>query len=152
MAIAPGDPQRYRRQQRRRAVVGWLVGLGAFGLVVLALAVGAADQQVQESLIAVPYGDTMTSAQYEAIAEGEDQTAVLDRLGATGRPEALTAEYVLVLFPRHGADVECSYWEFSDEPAIFARLCFDREDGDLVDKRDADVHGGAPGPGDGNLV
>jgi hypothetical protein len=147
VAIAPSDPKRYRRQQRRRAVIGWLLGGGILALFVLAIALG--DPRPHDELVAVPYGDTMTSAEYDAIETGEDQADVLARLQETGRPESLTENYVLALFPPPADDVDCSYWEFSDEPEIFARLCFDRDDGDLVDKLDANVHGGLGG---GNLV
>jgi hypothetical protein len=148
VAVAPADPERYRRRQRRRAVIGWLGGLAVIALFVLG-AVAGGDDHGHPGLVSVPYGDSMTSAQYDAIEEGEDQSDVLARLNETGRPESLTADYVLVLFPPAGEEVECSYWEFADEPQIFARLCFDRDDGDLVDKLDANVHAGLHG---GNLI
>jgi hypothetical protein len=138
MAII-GDPARYRRQQRRRAIVGWLGGLAAIALLVLLIALGGDEDHGGET-ISVPYGETMSSAQYDEIEAGESRADVLDRLDKTGRPESLTEGYVLVLFPPPADDVSCSYWEFSDEPEIFARLCFDRDDGDLASKLSHNVH------------
>lgn len=140
MAIPPADPDRYRRQQRRRALVAWGGAAAAVALFVLAAAFGGDGQQ--RDSFTVPYGETMTAAEYDAISEGEDQAEVLERLGKSGRPERLTESFVLVLFPAHSEDVICSYWQFSDEPQIFARLCFDRSDGELVEKLDANVHDG----------
>lgn len=140
MAIPPADPDRYRRQQRRRALVAWGGAAAAVALFVLAAAFGGDGQQ--RDSFTVPYGETMTAAEYDAISEGEDQAEVLERLGKSGRPERLTERFVLVLFPAHSEDVICSYWQFSDEPQIFARLCFDRSDGELVEKLDANVHDG----------
>ncbi len=140
MAVPPTDPERYRRQQRRRALLGWGIGLAATGLLVLALVLGADDAPRREP-VAVPYGELMTAAEYEAIDEGESEAEVLETLGKSGRPESLTEDYVLVLFPPPASDVVCSYWEFSDEPRIFARLCFD-DSGSLIEKRARDVHDG----------
>jgi hypothetical protein len=139
MAII-GDPERYRRQQRRRAIVGWLGGLAAIALLVLLIALGGSGEGHGDETISVPYGETMSSAQYDEIEAGESRADVLDRLDKTGRPESLTEGYVLVLFPPPSDEVTCSYWEFSDEPEIFARLCFDREDGDLASKLSHNVH------------
>jgi hypothetical protein len=33
----------------------------------------------------------------------------------------------------------CTYFEFSDDPKIFARLCFSSSSGELVEKRKHDV-------------
>ncbi len=141
MAVPPIDPERYRRQQRRRAVVGWGVGLATIALVVLGAVLGGGEQK-QQRTFAVPYGETMTAAEYDAIDEGEGEAEVLERLGKSGRPQSLTENYVLVLFPPPSDGVTCSYWEFSDEPQIFARLCFDGSDGELVQKLARDVHEG----------
>ncbi len=144
MAIPPADPDRYRRQQRRRALIAW-GGAAAIALMVLAAALGGDEQREP---FTVPYGETMTAAEYDAINEGEDQADVLGDLGKSGRPERLTESYVLVLFPPHSEDVACSYWQFSEAPQIFARLCFDRSDGELVEKLDANVHDGLEGDAD----
>jgi hypothetical protein len=145
--IPPRDPGRYRRQQRRRAFVGWGAAVAAIVLVGLAAVLSGNEQQHRRAF-AVPYGETMTAAEYDAIAEGEDEAEVLERLGKSGRPESLTENYVLVLFSPPSAAVVCSYWEFSDELEIFARLCFQRSDGELVQKLARDVHEGLEeGPG-----
>lgn len=141
MAVSPSHSDRYRRQQRRRAVIGWG---GALALVIL-IALGAVfggGEEPRRQPFSVPYGETMTAAEYEEIGEGEEQAEVLERLGKSGRPESLTEDYVLTLFLPPGESVDCSYWEFSDEPQIFARLCFDRADGHLVQKLARDVHQG----------
>jgi hypothetical protein len=138
MAFPPEDPARHRRTQRRRALVGWVVGVGAVALLVVAIVAGAGDKTDQR--VSVPYGETMSSGQYDDLTIGEDENAVLEGLNATGRPESRTLEYVLVLFPPREADVECTFWEFSDQPQIFARLCF--SDSELVQKMENDVHRG----------
>ncbi|HEX3239319.1 MAG TPA: hypothetical protein VHR18_04190 [Solirubrobacterales bacterium] len=145
-AIPPTDPDRYRRQQRRRALIAWGGVLLAVAFVALAAALGGGERE-RESFT-VPYGETMTAAEYDAIGAGEGQADVLERLGKSGRPERLTEDYVLVLFPPHSEEVVCSYWQFSDEPQIFARLCFDLADGELVEKLDANVHDGLEGDTD----
>lgn len=141
MAVPPGDPDRYRRQQWRRAAIGWGSALVVITFIALSAVFGGDEQKPTEPLD-VPYGETMTSAEYEALDEGDSLDEVLGRLGKSGRPEGLTEDYVLVLFPPRSEDVVCSYWEFSDELEIFARLCFDRSDGDLVEKLDRNVHEG----------
>lgn len=140
MAVPPSDPARYRRRQRRRAVIGWLGGVAVVALIVLAAVLGGEEERREP--VYVPPGETMTSDEYEAIAEGEGEAEVLERLGKSGRPESRTEDYVLILFPPAAEDVTCSYWEFSDEPQIFARLCFDGADGELVEKLARDVHEG----------
>lgn len=140
MAVPPADPDRYRRQQRRRALIAWGIGLGVTALFFVAAIVGAGDER-RPLNPGVPYGELMTSTEYESIDEGESRAEVLERLGKSGRPEGLTEDYVLVLFPARGEDATCSYWEFSDEPRIFARLCFD-DSGRLVEKLARDVHDG----------
>src|SRR5205085_5272788 len=130
-----------RRQQRKRALIGWLGGLAVIALVVLLAAVGG-DSHRDRKLVQVPYGETMSSSEYTAIDEGESEAEVLGRLDKTGRPEVATKDYVLVLFPHPDEDTACTYWEFEDELQIFAQLCFDRDSGELTSKRDANVHQG----------
>lgn len=100
----------------------------------LLVALGGSDHH-QRRTIKVQYGDVMTARDFGEIHLGEEDVVVLERLAETGRPEKSTKEYVLVLFPPVPDGAYCVYWEFSDEPQIFARLCFDRDDGELVDKR-----------------
>lgn len=87
----------------------------------------------------VPYGETMTAADYAEIHLGEEDKVVLERLVESGRPERLTEPYVLVLFPPREEGEYCTYFEFSDAPRIFARLCFSESTGELVQKLKHDV-------------
>lgn len=147
----PIDPERYRRRRRRRATIGWIGGLLALaGFVVVLIADGESERHRE---VKVPYGEVMTSADYGELHDGEEEAAVLERLDATGRPEGLTEPYVLVLFPPPEGNVECTYWEFSDQPQIFARLCFDEGGGELVQKRQQDVlHPPAGAAGEGQMI
>jgi hypothetical protein len=131
----------YRRRQRRRALIGWVGGLAAIAAVVVLIASGGGSDgggtsgPVRPRPFKVPYGEMMTSAQYAEIAEGEQAADVLEGLlDASGRPEGLTKPYVLVLFPPAEPGLACTYWEFSDKPQIFARLCFSPTTGELVQK------------------
>ena len=134
MPTPPTDPEGYRRRQRRRALIGWIGGLLAVAALVVALAVGSDDHHERRT-VKVPYGDVMTAHDFEEVHLGEEDGVVLERLAETGRPEKLTKEFVLVLFPPVPEGAYCVYWEFSDEPQIFARLCFSKDDGKMVDKR-----------------
>jgi hypothetical protein len=155
MATQIPDPDSHRRSQRRRALIGWGGGLVVVALVVLGVVLwsggsgeGSADIKAEHERIArIPYGETMTSAQFEAIEEGEGEADVLEALHATGRPEGRTLPYVLVLFPPPPGGGFCTYWEFSDELEIFARLCFDHASGELTSKSDSNVHGAGKGNG-----
>ena len=101
----------------------------------MALIVTSGSGSTRPKPFKVPYGETMTSKQYAEVEEGEQAADVLEGLlDASGRPERLTKEYVLVLFPPADAGLYCTYWEFSDKPEIFARLCFSPSTGELVQK------------------
>jgi hypothetical protein len=150
MATAPIDPERYRRGQRRRALVGWGGVLIVAAATVLAIAIGGGENERQH--FKVPYGEVMTSRDYGEIATGEEDAVVLERLDETGRPENLTEPYVLVLFPEREEGVYCTYWEFSDEPQIFARLCFSKSSGELVLKEKNSVFHPLEGGGGGQVV
>ncbi len=132
MASAASDPERYRRRQRRRALIGWIGGMLAAAAFVVALILGGTARERRE--FRVPYGEVMTARDYGEIHAGEEDTVVLERLDESGRPEGLTEPYVLVLFPPREEGLWCTYWEFSDQPQIFARLCFDEDSGELVQK------------------
>lgn len=135
MPTPPTDPEGYRRRQRRRALIGWFGGILAIvAFVVVLVAVGNGEHH-QRRMLKVPYGEVMTSRDFDEIHLGEKDVVVLERLVETGRPENLTKEYVLVLFGPAPEDAYCVYWEFSDEPQIFARLCFATDGGELVEKR-----------------
>jgi hypothetical protein len=130
-------PEPYRRRRRRRALIGWIGGF-AVAVAVVAVVVAIASSGSGPSgpkPFKVPYGETMTSKQYDQIHEGEQAADVLEGLlDASGRPEGLTKPYVLVLFPPAERGLACTYWEFSDKPEIFARLCFAPSTGELVQK------------------
>jgi hypothetical protein len=134
MATPATNPQLYRRRQRRRALIGWIGGLGVVAAVVLVVVMAGGGSH-EPRPFKVPYGETMTAKQYAEIDEGEEAADVLEGfLDESGRPERFTKGYVLVLFPpREEGDV-CTYWEFSDQPQIFARLCFSESTGELVQK------------------
>jgi hypothetical protein len=146
----------YRRRQRRRALIGVIGGLAAIAAVVVLIAAGGSGSNSgaapeRPKPFKVPYGEMMTSAQYAEIEEGEQAADVLEGiLDATGRPESLTKPYVLVLFPKAEAGLACTYWEFSDKPQIFARLCFSPQTGELVQKLKNSL--GTPLTGDGGQV
>jgi hypothetical protein len=128
-------PDAYRRGQRRRALIGWIGGLAALVAVGVAIASSSGSGPTGPKPFKVPYGEMMTSAQYAQIEEGEQAADVLEGLlDATGRPETLTKPYVLVLFPPAEEGLACTYWEFSDKPEIFARLCFSPSTGELEQK------------------
>lgn len=129
----PSDTESYRKRQRRRALIGW-GGALAVAVVVVVLIAASGGSSHHRRDFKVPYGEMMTSKEYAAIDEGEEAADVLEGLGASGRPERLTEKYVLVLFPPAEEDVYCTYWEFSDKLQIFARLCFSRSTGELVQK------------------
>jgi hypothetical protein len=138
MATPPIDPQAHRRRQRRRALIGWIGGFLGLAAFVALVIVGASDEH-HRHIVKVPYGDVMTSHDFEEVHLGEEDVVVLERLAETGRPEELTKQYVLVLFPPVPQGAYCVYWEFSDEQQIFARLCFDKENGEMVEKRKHNV-------------
>lgn len=130
------DPDGYRRQQRRRAIIAWSTAGVAVGLIVLAAILAPAEED--ESIRFVSPGYAMTSAQYEDLEDGLDEGEFLDRLGQTGLAEAETSERFVVLFPPHEEDVTCSFWAISDQVGRVARICFD-DDGELVQKLERGV-------------
>ncbi len=132
------DPQAYRRRQRRRALIGWIGGFLAIAAVVVLVVVGGSEHH-ERRLIHVPYGDVMTSHDFDEVHLGEEDVVVLERLAETGRPEELTKKFVLVLFPPVPEDAYCLYWEFSDQPDMFARLCFEKDGGEMVEKQSHSV-------------
>lgn len=134
MSTPPIDPEGYRRRQRRRALIGWIVGFTVIAAIFGLGGVFGGDHHERRT-IKVPYGDVMTSRDFDEVHLGEEDVVVLERLAETGRPEELTKKFVLALFPPVPEDTYCVYWEFSDEPQIFARLCFSTDDGELVEKR-----------------
>jgi hypothetical protein len=138
MPTPPTDPQGHRRRQRRRALIGWIGGFLVLAGFVVSISIGGGEHH-ERRLIKVPYGDVMTSRDFDEVHLGEEDVVVLERLAETGRPEELTKKFVLVLFPPVPEGAYCVYWEFSDEPDMFARLCFKKDDGELIEKRSHSV-------------
>lgn len=128
MALPPADPRRHRRQQLRRALIGWIGGAGVLALLILAGILGG-DERTSESdpisAHAVGFFD-MTSDEFDQLHTGETENAVLERLGKPGSPEGDTPIEIVSLFPSHDDSVSCSYWLISDADETAARLCFSR--------------------------
>lgn len=131
---------RYRRQQRRRAAIAWAVAALFLGLFALAAIVGG-DEGRDGPERPNPFGYSMTTKQYVALRPGLEQQLFVNRLEQTGLPENLTKGRYVRLFPPHGDDVVCSYWEIADHPALLARVCFSSLEGRLVQKLERSAAG-----------
>jgi hypothetical protein len=134
--VTEESPDRYRRQQRRRAIIAWSTAVVAVALIALA-AILAPDEE-EGTIRFVSTGYAMTTAQYAELETGLAEGEFLDRLGQTGLAEAETSDRYVALFPPHEEDVTCSYWEISDRLGQVARVCFD-DDGELVQKLERGV-------------
>jgi hypothetical protein len=126
----------HRRQQRRRAIIAW--GTAALVIVIVALGAIFGDDEENGGVEPISFGYAMTTAQYDELETGLDEREFVDRLRQTGKPEDLTPDPLVQLFPPHEDDLVCSYWEISDHEGLFARVCFDG-DGDLVQKVERDI-------------
>jgi hypothetical protein len=134
MDATPGktaDP--YRRQQRRRGIVAWVTAVVCVGLFAAAVIAGGNEEsRVHEH--PNPFGYSMTAKQYAALRPGLEEQIFVNRLEQTGLPENLTKDRYVRLFPPHGEDVLCSYWEIAGRPGVVARVCFSSSEGRLVQK------------------
>jgi hypothetical protein len=141
MALPPADPTRHRRQQRRRALIGWIGGLVIVALVIVAGIAGGDDQGDETSLVPAHVGGLfdMTADQFEALHTGETENAVYDQLGKPGSPEGQTPIEIISLFPTHDDSVSCTYWLVSDRDQTAARLCFSRPGAILRQKLERDL-------------
>jgi hypothetical protein len=141
MALPPADPARHRRQQRRRALIGWIGGVLIVGLVIVAAIAGGDNQDDETSTVPAHVGGLfdITSAQFDELHTGEAEEAVLARLGKSGSPEGQTPIEIISLFPTHDDSVSCSYWLISDRDETAARLCFSRPGHILRQKLERDL-------------
>src|ERR1700709_200142 len=114
MSTPPTDPESYRGRQRRRALIGWIVGFAVVGAVFGLVAVGGGGAHHERRTIKVQYGDVMTARDFGEIHLGEEDVVVLEGLAGPGRRKKFTKESVLVLFPPVPDGAYCVYWEFSD--------------------------------------
>jgi hypothetical protein len=128
--------RKHGRQQRRRAIIAWATA----ALVVVLIALGAifGDDESDETGTTISFGYAMTAAQYDGLETGLDEDEFVERLQQTGKPEELTPQPLVELFPPHEGDLVCSYWEISEDEELFARICFN-SDGQLVQKVERDI-------------
>jgi hypothetical protein len=134
MNATPGktvDP--YRRQQRRRAVIAWVTAAFFIVLFVVAVIAGG-NEEGRGHEHPNPFGYSMTAKQYAGLRPGLEQQLFVNRLEQTGLPENLTKDRYVHLFPPHGEEVVCSYWEIADHRGVLARICFSSSEGRLVQK------------------
>jgi hypothetical protein len=148
MALPPADSVRHRRQQLRRALIGWIGGGVLIALIVLASIIGG-DERHETVIVPAHSGGFldyhMTSEEYEGLHEGDAQSSVLSELGRVGLPESETPIPIVTLFPRHEESVVCSYWQITDAPETAARLCFSTPDGVLRQKLERELEAGIEG-------
>jgi hypothetical protein len=147
MALPPADPKRHRRQQLRRALIGWVGGVGVLALLIVAGILGGDDKREETGPIPAHSGSlfAMSSDEFDQLRTGETESAVLDQLGKGGLPESETPVPVIGLFPSHDDSVVCSYWQISDASETAARLCFSRPAGILRQKLERDLLGAFEG-------
>ena len=131
------EQKTHGRQQRRRAIIAWTTA----GLVVVLIALGVifGEDERDQPAGTISFGYTMTAAQYGDLATGLDESEFFDRLRQTGKPENLTPDRLVELFPPHEDDLVCSFWEISDHDGLLARVCFDG-DGKLAQKVEHSIY------------
>lgn len=131
---ATADDKRYRRGQRRRAVIAW----GTLGVVVALVALGIAFGGDGHKSSPGPtihlFTYEMSSSQYEGLHKGEGEITVLKKVGSTGLHEDEVEEDDVRLFPSPPSGSSCNFWRLSDAPDHIVRLCFSESRGVLVEK------------------
>jgi hypothetical protein len=149
MALPPADPGRHRRQQLRRALIGWIGGGAILALFVVAGILGGDEEQEETGVIpahsAGLFDYHMSSDQFDRLHTGESEKTVLAELGKVGLPESETKIVFIRIFPPHDESIVCSYWQISDAAYTVARLCFSREEGVLRQKLERDLSGAFEG-------
>lgn len=127
------DDKRYRRGQRRRAVIAWgTLGVVA-ALVVLGIVFGGDEKSSPPPTIHL-FTYEMSSDQYRQLHKGEGELSVLKQLGSTGLHEDEVEEDQIRLFPPPPGGSSCNFWKLSDAPDHIVRLCFSEGEGRLVEK------------------
>ncbi len=133
------DPgrERYRRGQRRRALIAWSVlGLIVVG-VGLAVAFGGTEDQGRGSTgtpVALLPAE-MSADAYSSIHKGQSETEVLGLIGVPGQVETEVEEpELLQLFPSSPAGTNCEFWRIAEAPNHLVRLCFGGEPASLEQK------------------
>jgi hypothetical protein len=129
-ATTTADPgrERYRRRQRRRALIAWSVlGLVIVGIG-LAIALGSGDDHgsgADEYSLTGLLPAEMSASAYAAIHKGQSEGKVLKLIGVPGQGETEVEEpELLQLFPSSPAGTSCKYWRISEAPNHLVRLCF----------------------------
>jgi hypothetical protein len=135
--VAPPDHRQIRRQQRRRALVGWGFGVVIVAGTIAAGVFGGGGESGGGGPAPNPTDFTaydMTQHQYDGLDHGLEEQVFVDRLQKVGLPENLAPPHYVKLFPPHSEDVQCSFWKISDVPEHIARICFSSPAGRLVEK------------------
>jgi hypothetical protein len=121
------DPgrDRYRRGQRRRALIAWSV----FGLVVvgvgLAVTLGGGHRESSDTTtVAGLLPAEMSASAYTAIHKGQSEVEVLGLIGVPGQSESEIEPEYLQLLPSSPAGTSCEFWRISEAPNHVVRLCF----------------------------
>jgi hypothetical protein len=123
----------YKRQQRRRAMIAW--GFGGLFLIFVALSIiFPANHHSEESEPTGTFSYTMSSDEYESVEPGIDKEEFFERVESAGLPEDHVALGYTRLFPPPEDGISCNFWEISDSLEEVARICFDDDDGHLVQK------------------
>jgi hypothetical protein len=149
-AILPGDVDAsaahpYRRSQRRRAIIAWGTFAVIVAFVVLGIVLGGNDKHSDPTPTVHLFTYEMSSTQYDHLRKGEGELAVLKELGSRGLHEdEVEQSGLLHLFPPPPAGASCNFWKLSDAPEHLVRLCFDENEGTLIQKAVRAPGEGAP--------